>query len=136
MQISSTRLQQTPVSRFNPQTPATQEAVSDTPSDSVTFGGLDSKETLGMIGLGTASGVIGIGAPAALGLGAIKAFASGNTLAGVGLAAGAVVAGGTVGAVALMGAAMSTGSGETNIGFNSYLAAGAVTTLAAGVAIF
>jgi len=79
--------------------------------------------------------VVGVGAPAALGMGAVKSFLSGNHLAGLGLGLGALAVGGTVGTMALMGAAMSTDAGDTT-GMNAYMAGAGISTLAAGVAIF
>jgi hypothetical protein len=132
MQITSTNIQR-------PQYKGPQAAVAATasedssPKESFSFSSASDKA--GFIGLGLASGAVGIGAPAALAMGSAKSFMNGSPLLGTGLAVASIATGATVGMVALMGAAMSSDAGGT-AGFNSYLAGGAITTAAAGFAIF
>lgn len=101
-------------------------------TDSFTFSSADST---GFFGLGLASGVVGVGAPAALAMGSAKLYMNGQPLLATGLAAASLVAAGTVGTMALMGAAMSTDSGES-AGINGYFTGAALSTAASGLAIF
>lgn len=130
MQITTTQIRapRQPAFTQPKQAASSQEQL---PSESVTLSSGD----LGMAGMGAAAGTIGIGAPAALAMGSVKSFMSGRPLLGTGLAVAGLAAGATLGTAALMGAAMSSDSGSS-VGFSSYLAAGAATTVAAGFAIF
>ena len=85
--------------------------------------------------MGFATGAIGIGAPAALGLGAAKAFVSGHPLAGAALAVGSLATGGVFVPVSLMGAAMSTASGSS-AGYYGYLAGAVAGVAGAALTIF
>ena len=104
-----------------------------TPEDTFTFG--DSSPAA-IMAIGGGVGAVTIGATTALGMGAVKSFLNGNTLAGLGLAAGTVVSAGTLGIGGLTAAAMSGGRDGDPTGFMSYLAGGALATTAAGFAIF
>lgn len=103
------------------------------PSDSVTFSGGDG--ALAMGAFGALTGAVGIGGPAALGMGSVKAFISGRPLLGVALGAASLATGATLAPISLMGAAMSTDAGGT-AGLNGYFAGALGTTVAAGIAIF
>jgi hypothetical protein len=131
MQITSTHMQRTPYKA--PQAAASQGTQDSSPQESFAFSSDSGRNAF--IGLGLASGVVGIGAPAALAMGSAKSFMSGSPLLGTGLAVASLATAGTVGMMALMGAAMSTDSGDS-AGYNAYLAGGAITTAVAGLAIF
>jgi hypothetical protein len=127
MQITSTRT----APRLQQARPQAKETANAPSGDEVTFGSPDA----GLIGMGVLSGVVGIGAPAALAMGAVKCFMNSSHIAGTGFAAAGLAVGATLGTGALMAAVMSTANGADE-GFYSYLIAGGVTTAAAGVAIF
>jgi hypothetical protein len=135
MQISTTKrpLQTSPLKAQAPQA-ATAEAQSG-PSDSVTFGSSNSA----MIGMGMATGAIGVGAPVAGLMGGIKIACTANSALGVaggvalGLASAAI--GTATVPMSLMGAAMSTDSGNES-GANAYFLTALGTSVAAGAAIF
>jgi hypothetical protein len=94
-----------------------------------------SKADLANFGAGVAVGAIGIGSPAALGMGAVKAFATGNYLwgAGLGLAAAGTASVTVVPSLAV--AAMSSDGGDRN-GIRGFFTGAALSTAAAAVAIF
>lgn len=102
------------------------------PEDSVSLG-------KGFVAMGLATGAIGVGAPAAAIMGGIKIATNAST--GLGIAGGVAlgVAGALIGTatvpMSLMGAAMSTDSGDTS-GANAYLWGAGLTTVGAGAAIF
>lgn len=134
MQIRSSLLPSMPRAASSaPGSKNSLDTQSSVPSDSVSFSGGDSALALGTFGAVT--GAVGIAGPAALGMGAVKAFMTGHPLAGVGLGAACIVAGATVAPISLMGAAMSTDAGSS-AGINGYMAGAAAGTLAAGFAIF
>lgn len=131
MNVTSTRL--LPQHRSLGSAAKGRSALDDrTPGDSFTF---SSGEKTGVVGLGLASGGLGVGLPASLAMGSAKAFFSGAPLAGVGLAAASLATGATLGTACLLAATMSTDGGDTT-GFNAYMAGAALTTAAAGFAIF
>lgn len=105
------------------------------PSDNVTLG--SSKTAFRAMGFAT--GALGVGLPLAGVMGGIKiAMNSSSTLGTVGGVALSVTSGllatGTI-PMSLMGAAMSTDSGETS-GANAYLLGAGLSTVGAGAAIF
>jgi len=89
----------------------------------------------GYIALGLTTGAIGVGAPAALGMAAVKAFASGQIGLTAGLALGAAGLAATLTPVTVMGAVMSTAGGDSS-GWKSYLAGAGLGIGAAALAVF
>ena len=136
MQISTTKrsLQTSPLRAQTSQTNATPQSDSG-PSESFTFG----SQTAGMIGMGMATGAIGVGAPAAAVMGGIKIACNAGSALGVAGGVALSLAGAAIGTatvpMSLMGAAMSTDSGDTT-GANAYFLTALGTTAAAGAAIF
>lgn len=108
------------------------QAASRQPSDQVTLG--SDSDKMGFIGLGLATGAIGVGVPTALGMGAAKSFMSGNPLLGTGLAVATLVTSPLI-PFSFMPAAMSTDSGE-GAGLKAYFAGAGLAAVGAGLAIF
>ena len=135
MNITSTHIK--PQTAYN-QIPSTgaapsEEVVSE-PKESFFSGSSIGEAALG-IGLLSGMGAVGVGAPVALGLGAVKSFMNGNYLLGIGLSAAAAGTGATVGITSLGLAAMTTDSGS-NSGLMVYGAGAALATAGAAAAIF
>jgi len=80
-------------------------------------------------------GGIGIGTPAALGVGAVKLLAAGHPLAGVGLAAAAIGVG-SVSIPLFTAVGVMTSDGGSSTGFNGFLTGAALSLGAAAVAVF
>lgn len=135
MQIRSSLLSQTSrATAPSAAKPESAESKATPTSDSVSFGsGGDGPLVMGAFGALT--GAVGIGGPAALGMGSVKAFMSGHPLLGVGLGAACLATGATIAPISLMGAAMSTDAGGS-AGINGYFAGAVGGTVAAGFAIF
>lgn len=138
MNISSTQLAR-PKFQVPSKTQATTEAApqaAEASQDSVTFGSkLSVGETIAAVGIAGGMGAVSIGGTAALGMGSVKSFMSGNILLGIGLGAAAAVAGPTVGLTGLGLAAMTTDGGD-NTGMMLFGAGALVATTASALAIF
>ena len=119
-----------------PRIPAPKKPDPKTDEDTVERGFKPfSKIDMANLGAGAVVGAVGIGGPASLGMGAVKAFCSGNHLVGVGLS---LVAVGTAAAAvvpSLAIATMSSDGGDRN-GIRGYVAGAVLTTLVAAKAIF
>lgn len=87
------------------------------------------------LGAGAAVGAIGIGAPAALGMGAVKAVLSGNYVVGAGLGLAAAGTASVTVVPSLAVAAMSSDGGDRN-GIRGFFAGAALSSAAAAMAIF
>lgn len=126
------RTAQTPTLRASTPPPQTAES-----SPEETFvSSPDKKDSkLPMIGMGLATGAIGIGVPGALAIGAVKAFVGSHVLLGAGLSVAAAGVGALTVPITLMAAAMSTDGGDTT-GFHSYLLGAGLSLGAAALAIF
>jgi hypothetical protein len=106
------------------------------PQDTMNWGCSSFKKNdLVNFGAGAAVGAIGIGTPAGLGLGCVKAFASGNYAlgAGLGLAAAGTAALTVVPSLAV--AAMSSDGGDSN-GIRGFFVGAALSTAAAATILF
>lgn len=118
-----------------PKTPAPQEPPRE-PQDTMEMGFKTiNKNDLLNFGAGATVGAIGIGTPAGLGLGSVKALASGHyaLAAGLGVAAAGAAALTVVPSLAV--AAMSSDGGDRN-GIRGFFVGAALTTAAAGMLIF
>lgn len=93
----------------------------------------DSK--LPLIGMGLATGAIGVGVPGALAIGALKSLVTGHALLFTGLTVAAVGVGVLTVPMSFMGAAMSTDAGST-AGLNAYFVGAGLSLGAAALSIF